>query len=325
MLYKLMKKLAQKPFFFKNFANIRYFNNFQNYLEEREFTLHKLFFKKELSSDEIRKEVHKSIKNKVVIPFMDLSITNACTLSCRKCSQWFPYLKEKKIFSANKIIKNLDDIFKYVDLIYNMVIIGGEPFLNKEIDKILEYATSLCDKGKIKYLLLVTNGTIFPSEKVLKYFQHPNLYLFISNYPLEKFQNESFLNNRKKLLDYAEKNLCNKYEMPNDFKWFDYGDLKDSYKRNNKELNKCYDACMFKNCSGLYDGVLYKCGRVYTVSKLKNVNLNKDEYIDFSTIKTKNEIKKRLKQFYSVKFSKACDYCSDIDKRLPIEPAEQLR
>ena len=34
-----------------------------------------------------------------VIPFMDLSVGTICTLRCRDCSQWNPYLKNRTWFA----------------------------------------------------------------------------------------------------------------------------------------------------------------------------------------------------------------------------------
>jgi len=323
--YKISKKLCKSKFLVDKVSQLRFFINFWEFMIRLEMENEILHKKTPLSEKLTFIKLSKLYKNKIVLPFFDLSVCTACSLRCQKCSQWFPYLKQKQIFSAEKIINDLNNLFKYVDNVHYMAIIGGEPFLNKELDKILEHVINLCNSGKIEYVKIITNGTIYPSEKVLELLKHPQISLFISHYPLEKFNNPIFIENRNKLIKYLEENSEKiLYEYLQVHEWEDYGDPINAYNKNPEELKHLFNNCRFKNCAGLYDSNLYRCPRVFSLYNIANVKPGKNEYIDLAKIKSRNKMKKAIRSFYSVKYLNACDWCLSSENRQSIEPAVQL-
>ena len=325
-LYKKELKIKKKIYngLLRNTAQSRFFNAFWMDSIQQEQTIN-YYENIPLSIEKAYRNIRQLYKNKIALPFFDLSVCSCCTLKCTQCSQWFPYLENKKIFKADKIIQDLDKLFKYVDIVHNVAVIGGEPLLNPELDKILEYLKDKAAQGKITYIRMVTNGTIMPSKKILEFFKHKPFKLIISHYPLEKIGNIKFIENRNNLLKYIEENNDIRYDMPENHIWEDYGTPTDAYNRTDTELYKIYSTCRFHGCKGLYDGKLYICGRAYAIEQLLKKSLRNDEFIDLSKINNKHDMKKAIKQLYSCDYSNACDYCNDIKSRKPIEPAHQIQ
>lgn len=152
---------------------------------------------------------------KITIPYMDFSITTLCSLSCKDCTEWIPYLKEKKIFSFDEIKKWLDNLFNNIEYVYFITILGGEPFLNPELYKIVKYLLYLQSVGYIGYIRIVTNGTIVPKDNVIKLLSESDVLVNISGY-------KNTGNNIKKLVEIFNQNNV-KYFYANDFKWTDLG------------------------------------------------------------------------------------------------------
>lgn len=321
--YFLIKNLS-KYNFFKNTSFSRFFKSYWEVSVKNEMHIYSIIHKKELKRKDAIRKVIELYKNKISIPHMDLSVGTSCTLNCEKCSQWFPYLHKHELFSANKIINDLNNIFKFVDFIHNIAVIGGEPFLNPDLEIILQYLKECCENGQIRYIRLVTNGTICPSEKVLKYFKDSHFCLIISNYPFEKMNNANFIENRNKLINILENNKEYHYYFPAIQNWEDYGKPIKDMERDKNYLKKDFDNCLFHNCCGLYDSIFYRCPRIFTLKKIKKLEPGMNEYIDFKNVKSKKECKKRLKAFYSIDYLKACNWCLDSSRRKMIEPAIQL-
>ena len=64
-------------------------------------------------------------------------------------------------------------------------VLGGEPFLNKDLDKIIN---KLLKSNKIQRIEVVTNGTIIPNNKeLLNILSNSRVNISISKYPYSKY------------------------------------------------------------------------------------------------------------------------------------------
>ena len=102
-------------------------------------------------------------KCKVNIESLELSISYHCNISCKGCSHCSP-LFEKEYFDVYNEIKNLKILSEYLN-IKIVKLIGGEPLLNKDIDKIIQILKeeSIGDK-----IYVATNGLLL--NKMSEYF-----------------------------------------------------------------------------------------------------------------------------------------------------------
>ena len=61
----------------------------------------------------------------VQIMQVDVVVTTFCSLNCKNCSEWIPFLKEKKTFPAETLKQNIDELFRNVDFVQRINVIGG--------------------------------------------------------------------------------------------------------------------------------------------------------------------------------------------------------
>lgn len=109
------------------------------------------------------------------------AVTTRCTFRCKHCSNLMPYFKQHYDYSANDILEDLELLFKRVDYLASYYIIGGEPLLNNELPSIVE---SVCDKygDLIGYIQIITNGSVIPSERLLRVMRDYDVKVRISDY-----------------------------------------------------------------------------------------------------------------------------------------------
>jgi organic radical activating enzyme len=104
-------------------------------------------------------------ENYFVSPFVTSVITQKCTLRCRDCSQLIPYYKDPVHLSPEAVINDLKQYSKAFDVVPEISLHGGEPFLHPDIAKICREAAAI---PNIVFISFVTNGTIILPDDALQ-------------------------------------------------------------------------------------------------------------------------------------------------------------
>lgn len=251
-------------------------------------------------------------RRKKVIPFFDFNVNTLCTLKCKKCDQGIPYLNQKNIYDYEELKKYIDEILNKVDYIYQISIIGGEPLINKDLDRIIGYC---CESTKIGSIIIVTNGTIMPSEKILAVLKNKKIIVGISWYPLKNIEN------RDRLINYFEVNEIN-YHVRRD-NWLDFGDWTKKRNYSKKLLKNTFKECFLKNCIQYNKGIMYRCAKQYLLKDKEICQSKEYETVDVCSLSEK-DFNKMIKKFYSLKMLSACDYCNQKKDMDSIPLGEQL-
>lgn len=129
-----------------------------------------------------------SILRKIILPHQaDLSIVlvvgQACNLKCRDCGNFCPIsVPETKSYNIENVISDLALVLNNVGKIGYLQIQGGEPFIYKDLDKLLMYVIK---HKKIGHVEIATNGTVIPKDSVIEAMRKKtNLVVRISDYGL---------------------------------------------------------------------------------------------------------------------------------------------
>lgn len=253
-----------------------------------------------------------SFKNRRVIPFFDFNVNTLCTLRCKKCDQGIPYLSEKNIYPFEELKIYIDALLNKVDYIYQISIMGGEPLINKDLDKIINYCSA---SEKIGSIILVTNGTIVPSFEILQSLKNKKVIVGISWYPLVD------TSQRERLINYFEINNIN-YHVRRD-KWLDFGDWNINRNYSEKILRETFEKCFLNNCIQYNGGIMYRCAKQYLLKSKKICEPLKYESVDVMRL-NEHEFYKAIKKFYSLKTLSSCNYCNQRKDMVSIPLGEQL-
>ncbi len=255
------------------------------------------------------KEILLTDMDKVILPRTPLMITTRCTLRCKECSNLMPYYSLPKDYPSDEIIQWIKNICDAVDEWVCCELVGGEPFLYKNLENVLAYALS---EDKIQQIEFTTNASVIPQPDILRLLVNNKILVKISEYP--------GLINPEKFIQILEEYGVHYCVMEN-MRWSRTGSLK-KRNRSYQELQSQYLNCgPAKICKTILNGKLYVCSKAASlaelgyVSDLETVNLMDTEHL-----------RENIKNFLRLTFSHACDYCdmASADEEI-VEPAVQVR
>ena len=251
---------------------------------------------------------HWKYEGKVTLSYTEYMVTTKCSLKCKNCILFIPLYKYPKNVTINEFKEDIDSYFKKVDRVLTFRILGGEPFLNNDLSKIILF---LCEKyrDKIYNLELVTNGTIIPkNDEVFELCKKYNIKIHISNYT--------------NMVDYEIKlkKLLGKLKiygieienaMPDKWSWKLIQSPEISNNKSKKFLQKLFEDCQ-THCRALKNKKLYYCAMQ---SSAVNANLflgDSDDYIDLGNDVKKEDIIKFELGFLKKRYVSFCQSCLGI-------------
>lgn len=249
-------------------------------------------------------------ENSVVFNRIQYVVTEKCTLRCKDCSHLIPYYKNPKDVDLEKNKDDFDKLINCVDFIGELRILGGEPFVNKNVYKLIEWYK---DNERIRSITIYTNGTIIPSEKNLSAMRNAKVKVHISNYGI----NEKKIN---ELVDTLEKYQIKYFVRAYD-EWQDAGGVENrGYTRD--QMKKHFATCFERNGYTFLNGRLYRCPRAAHGVNLEAMPNSKENYVDITGWHEVGELQRReLIRLQNLDYLEACRYCSGPDNHQKGIPA----
>ena len=273
------------------------YNNISLVFAEKERPLY-LSKKKELLLD----------RERVILPRTPLMITTRCTLRCKECANLMPYYKHPKDYDADEIIGWIKNICAAVDEWICLELVGGEPFLYRDLTKVLRY---VLDEDKIQQIEFTSNASVMPDQEVLELLRNRKVYIKISHYP-GLIDSSQFI----ELLD--EYGI--RYEFMESMRWVKTGNLT-SRGRTVVELQSQYLNCgQAKMCRTILNGKMYVCSKAASL-----IELGCTQDLEAVDLTDRDSLRKRIWQFLRLPYSNACNYCdvASADQKI-VEPAIQV-
>jgi organic radical activating enzyme len=181
---------------------------------------------------------------------LEINVVHHCNLVCRGCSHLSPHLP-KYFISPDKLQFELSDLSRSCRP-ESVHLIGGEPLLHPNLDKIIEVVRN---SGITKKIRIVTNGLLLPKMK--DSFWESIEELHVSLYPVHQMKKKD-LYVFKQQAKISATNFVLRYQD-----YFNESFLKVC---NNDDtlVRRIYRTCSLPNkacCHTLFDGYYYKCPR----------------------------------------------------------------
>lgn len=241
----------------------------------------------------------------LVITHCELVLTERCSLRCRDCADLMQYYQHPEDLNADELISSFSRFIDTIDMLVELRLLGGEPFLYRNIDQVLK-AFSGCEK--IASIGVYTNSTIIPRNDVIESLKNEKIYVHMSDYG-------AVSRNVRQLEELFKKHQIRHYVHPYD-KWYDFGGLeKRSYTP--AEKSSVYHTCFSAKCHTFYRGKLYVCPRAAHGERLGAFVNPSGEVVDYTGGGYGAEEKRRelavwLKERADIV---ACDYCNGMGSR----------
>ena len=243
------------------------------------------------------------VENGLIIPHCEIVLTERCTLKCKDCSDLMQYYSHPEDLDVNEMIETFSKFLDSIDMLSELRILGGEPFLYKNADKIIKVFQS---SEKVRRITIYTNSTIIPSDNILESLKNDKVSVHMSDYgklSTKVTQLKTIFEQQQ--IDY----YIHSYE-----KWYEIGGFQ---KRNysDERRDRIYQNCLQGKCHTFYRGKFYVCPRAAHGERLNFFINKKDEVVDFTgdviDIKQKREeLRLVLTRCNALT---ACEYCDGLN------------
>jgi MoaA/NifB/PqqE/SkfB family radical SAM enzyme len=249
---------------------------------------------------------------KITIPILEYHLTNSCNLACESCSHYTNILKgntkkpsdlEEHLLSWSKIL----DIKQFN-------ILGGEPFLNKNIGEFCFIARSILPNSKI---LIYTNGLLLDKIKnidaILQNIINNKIDIQVTIHSTSKNYSDDLKPNLE-IFKYWKSlgiNVMYKDGVTNWTKRYhtNIDGTISPFQDNDQE--KSWNICPCKYCAILIDDKIYKCAPLAYLPEMKEINKTTpefDQYLKYKPISYSESIEK-IQEFFNRNY-KSESFCS---------------
>jgi hypothetical protein len=237
----------------------------------------------------------------LTISSVSLRITSRCNLRCNGCLFLVPEQPKLHDYPLDELITSLKALCDMLDGILDLTINGGETFMYSELGALLEAIACI---PKVINVIIATNGTIVPSDAVLKICADNAFRIRISNYGSITGVKDKI---HKKCKDFGV--AVYNYRFVE--KWCDFGTTK--HNRTDEENRVVADTCPYndgKNYRGLgiYRKKVNLCDRFDGLFACGYIKDDEHEGLLFDLETGNREALKKFLQGESL--YKQCDMCN---------------
>ncbi len=245
------------------------------------------------------------------IKSLDVQVTERCSLKCKDCSNLMQYYTNPQNSELNMMLKSIDRFMECVNQVYEFRVLGGDPFMNKELYKVINHLVKI---DKVQKVAIYTNARFVPTGENIECLKNEKVILDISNYGL--------LDPKKKKVDEMIKVLEKekiKYSVAVINNWEDCGRITPFQKRSKDELHRVFNNCCNSDILSLLHGKLYRCPFSANATNLNAIPYDKTDIVDlFDESIPINDLKVKIKELvYDKKSLMACNYCNGRDYKTP--------
>lgn len=231
-------------------------------------------------------------KDTLFLRSIDLVITEKCSLKCKDCSNLMQYYEAPVDIALDEVLQDFEDLTKAVDHIYEVRLIGGEPFMNKDIYQIIAH---IVNSPKITKLVIYSNAMIPIKANQAEILKHPKIVFSLTDYgALAK-------NTPRVTQSLDEMGVAYRLHVPEN--WTDSGVIHD-FKRTVDEQKKLFSDCCGKNLLTVSAGKLYRCPFAANADRLKAIPLDAANSVSVSA--EPDQIRQYVAE---LDYLPACNYC----------------
>ena len=300
----------------KNIREIQSQLNAIGLYEDRDFFLYQQFV------NEIFPIISFYYYKKLYVQLAQICLTERCTLKCRKCAHaCYNVPNTSEDFSLENAKESADAFFSKFDIVKEFALIGGEPFLYRDIKTIIKYIGKKY-RDRIIIFSITTNGTILPDDEIISLCLKYDVTIRISDYsasvPRLKLQYE-------RLYGKLAQNKVIVWKTDAENSWFDYGF--EEFDRGDRisDLINAFDQCRTP-CREIRGSKYYYCVMARSVADNLGMDIGQQDYIDLATIQDRSILLEFQMGFSDKGYLEMCRYCRGAEaKNYLIPAAEQKR
>ena len=210
---------------------------------------------------------------KLNLKSVDIQVTEKCSLKCKDCCNLMQYYERPKDVETDVLIKSVDKLMTCIDNLDEFRVLGGDPFMNKELHKVID---KLVSYKKVEKIIIYTNGKIVPKAANLTCLKNKKVILDITNYG-------SISNKHEEIIKVCEENNI-LYSATVPKFWQDCGKILPFQNRTEPEKKRKFIDCCNSDILSLLKGKLYRCPFSANAENIKAIPVNKNDHIDLNDL-----------------------------------------
>lgn len=240
---------------------------------------------------------------------VDIVITEKCSLKCKDCSNLMQYYENPQNVSFDDVCAQLNQLLARIDHLFEVRLIGGEPFMNKDIYKFIDYLIPI---EKISRIIVYSNATIPIDMDKRETLAHNKVVFSLTDYG-------TLAKNTPRVISQLEGiGAAHRLHPPDN--WTDSGVIHD-FKRTKDDMKRLFNDCCGKNLLTLSNSRIYRCPFAANADRLSAIP--NDGRNSVSVDSSAREIKKYISE---IDYLPACNYCKGRSFNSPsILPAVQTK
>lgn len=205
----------------------------------------------------------------IIAPQVTLVVTEKCNLNCQDCAAFVPMNADPVTSSFETIVTSIRNYCKSFDFVYRVCVMGGEPFLHKDINRII---SEICKIENLLFVDVATNGTVIPNDRTLDTIRENGVCLEISDYGIQSRK-------MKELNDESDRRGVLRYHQKFNY-WGTIGQIRD-HSRDPATLSHHFLKCIASptTTNHIIDGALYRCLYSGMASRLKLAPIADADYV----------------------------------------------
>ena len=251
-------------------------------------------------------------EGKLHVKAIDIQVTERCSLKCQDCSNLMQYYDRPQNSEEQVMFDSIERFMSCVDTLDEFRVIGGDPFMNKELFKVVN---KLATYEKNKKIVIYTNAKIVPKNENLDCLRNDKILVYITNYGRDSIAHDA-------LVDVLIKENIN-YSTFKCTTWLDCGRIMPDSKKSQEALEHQFENCCVSDLTSLLHGKIYRCPFSANASNLEAIPKNATDEVNLldknlSIAELREQIKTLL---YEKKSITACSFCNGRDYSVATIPS----
>lgn len=262
------------------------------------------------------------LKSSFIVHRLRVMVTSRCTLNCKECSAYVPYVQNHHDDDWKKIVADIKVFLDAAGKLDEIELFGGEPLLHPDLYKIV---SALKFEPRINQISVITNATLLPSDELIKTLTDDKRTIY-------RMSSYGKLSTKLEETETILKQNNIRYEKIDYKTWYKNAEIK-KLDESEEVIKKKFTCCMEGS------GLVYWCGKIYFCTALPfllEVNAFPQSNDNFFDIRDSNlerdELVNKLYQYIdrsnTDQYIDACRYCtgkSTINFRQFLPVAEQVK
>ena len=251
-------------------------------------------------------------EGKLHVKAIDIQVTERCSLKCQDCSNLMQYYDRPQNSEEQVMFDSIERFMSCVDTLDEFRVIGGDPFMNKELYKVVN---KLATYEKNKKIVIYTNAKIVPKNENLDCLRNDKVLVYITNYGRDSIAHDA-------LVDVLIKENIN-YSTFKCTTWLDCGRIMPNSNKSQEALEHQFENCCVSDLTSLLHGKIYRCPFNANASNLEAIpQVASDEVNLLDKSLSVAELREQIKTLlYEKKSISACSYCNGRDYSVATIPS----